>query len=1425
MSDFKFNKCDDYTIILTNRSYVPYGHIANYKVDDINFKQNMNSADEFSFTVYKYMTLEDGTEYEEPLWNKITDFKLIHVVETNTYYEIKVSGTDALATYKTIEATSLCEAELSQYNLYTIEINTEDDIARDDYVQPTIFYRSLDGLEIGSDAYNVAKNSSLLHRILWGSGKAKNYTIKHVDESIANLQRTFSIDGQSIYDFLTGDCAEQFNCLFVFDSTDRSISVYDLYSVCMNDDCSYRLNDKDNPNHLRYRGDFKDVCPKCGSEHIKVYGEDTMVFIDKENLTDEISFSTNANELKNCFHLKAGDDDMTAAVINLNPNGTSYLYYVSDYQKEDMSQNLVDKINSYDKLYTSYTDEYEQLMLDMYTAIDWELYYMDEMMPGAIPPDKRESAGNTEIVTKPVETAEQQIPKLSVNNLNYTAVSSVTSSTSLSTVESAIKNYVKVFVNTFKFKIETIDDSLGSVYQSGGNNCVKWTGKFKVTNFSDKEDVATSSSITLIIYDNYEEFVNQKIKKSIATDDSTGSIYDVLKIDDLGKYKEAIKLYGIVRLQSFIESIKNVEDILIQQGNQAQELYYGKYHNMEIATEKELDARQVQYDTWVDKETKCSTRKSEIQEVLNFENYLGSELYSEFCAYRRDQDYSNDNYISDGLNNTDLFSNAREFIKTAQEELKKTATLQCNISCKVKNLFALDEFKPFWDKFQIGNWITVGYDNEYYRLRVISINGSLSDFSNIDVEFSSVTRISDVTTNIKDVLNQAQSMATNYSYISRQSNNGQKANDTLSDFQKKSINAALYMIKNNDEEGITIDNHGITARAWNDILGDFDPEQLIITHNVLGFTDDNFASLKTALGKILAPDGTYKYGLNAEVVCGTFLLGKYLELENENGSLKFNGDGFVITNGKNTFTVNPNNKDKLLSISSNGSDIFYLDANGKLHIQGEGAGLDISSNQTITGLNNSIDGLSDSLDSEIKNREDADKAITETTTKLDTRITETAKEIKLEASKTYYTKESATSDFANADLNAKNYANSAESNANSATNNKLKDYSTTKQMNAALSLTAEGIKQTVSETYSTKDETNQLSSTISQTAGAIEAEITRAQGAEGALSTRITATESGLSSKVSSGNVVSEINQSAEQITLSGNRLVVDSNNFQLDSDGNVYIVQSLGFKESSYGDNTEIIGLSGRGTPLLQNIRIDLNSVKDQDGDTIGGTADYATNAGHAEEADKSTYAIRSSHADEADQASNATNARYASQADSASTASHASSAARAENSTSNSHTANCFLTDALTIYKVPSGSSRRFKTDISSEINENLDPHKLYDLNIVQFKYKPSFYGLPDGTPMGTVIGIIAEDVADKYPCAAEYDDDTGQVINWMERYLLPPMLALIQEQHKQIESLEQENKELNEKLESYESRLSKLEEQNKLILEKLNSLGISL
>lgn len=309
-----------------------------------------------------------------------------------------------------------------------------------------------------------------------------------------------------------------------------------------------------------------------------------------------------------------------------------------------------------------------------------------------------------------------------------------------------------------------------------------------------------------------------------------------------------------------------------------------------------------------------------------------------------------------------------------------------------------------------------------------------------------------------------------------------------------------------------------------------------------------------------------------------------------------------------------------------------------------------------------------------------------------------------------------------------------------------------------------------------KDLDKQTSSKFEQTAEMIQTEVSNRQDADNAMSSQIQQTASAISTKVSYGEVVSEINQSADQITLRGNRLVVDSNNFQLDENGNVYIVQSLGFRNSSYGENTEIIGLSGRGDPVLENIRIDLNTVTDQDGDPIGGDVDYAANAGYA------------------NTAGSATNATYASYV---------------KNTASSSHTANMYSDSNNKMYYCPKGSSRRFKTDIEPVKNENLDPRRLYDVDVVQFKYKPSFYGLPDGTPMNTVIGFIAEDIEEKYPCATEYDENTGSVNNWLEQYIVPPMLALIQEQHKEIEQLKFDNFSLNGEVGILKQKLGMMEE----------------
>ena len=96
-----------------------------------------------------------------------------------------------------------------------------------------------------------------------------------------------------------------------------------------------------------------------------------------------------------------------------------------------------------------------------------------------------------------------------------------------------------------------------------------------------------------------------------------------------------------------------------------------------------------------------------------------------------------------------------------------------------------------------------------------------------------------------------------------------------------------------------------------------------------------------------------------------------------------------------------------------------------------------------------------------------------TTTEMQSALTVEAGKIETKVSEKYETKETVTQKIANANTAAQNAANQAESNANTATDNKLKEYSTTVQMNSAIEQTAKSIKLGVSETYETKETVTQ----------------------------------------------------------------------------------------------------------------------------------------------------------------------------------------------------------------------------------------------------------------------------------------------------------------------------------------------------------------
>lgn len=892
-----------YSVILSKRSHEHLGQLRN--ISSLVSKINLSSANEISFIVYKYTdkerylnaeTNDEKLRYSEPLWDEITDFKYIFIPELKEYYEIAVECNDEESLYKSVTGTSACECELAQSKIYGLEINSEIDIARTDYTTPTVFYDKLN------------PKSSLLHRVL---SKLPQYSIEYVDTSLMKLQRTFSVDDEDVYSFLTNTVAEEIGCLFIFDSVKRSISVYDLKTVCL--DCGHR-------------GEFSDECPKCKSKNLKFFGKDTTIYIDTENLSSSITSSVDVDKVKNCFKLVAGDAAMTAAVKNCNPNGSSYIYYFSEDQKHEMPDKLVEKIESYDKLVESYAEPYQKVMKDMYEAIDKIIYYTSGMMPER----------------KNDETdAKKEASKLTESAMSPLGLSKLNQYTSLATVNSAMKSYAKVFIKSGYFKAEPNESKFEYEGEDLEGVCYGyWYGNFKITNYSDEEDTAISPTVKIKVTDLYHTFLEQKIDKKLATTtDEEGSIYDVLKLKDLEKFKEALKLYCLNRLKSFYDAIQGAIDIMIEedQANENADLYkelYVPYHDKLVACQDEMDKRNATIDEWEKTLDKTEAEQKRIQGILNFEKYLGEDMYKVFCTYKREDTYQNDNYISDGFENDEIFKRANEFIDAAKEELYKSGEHQRTVSGSLIDFMTMKEFAPLLDNFEIGNFIRIGTDEKIYRLRLVSYQISFDDMSNIDVEFSDVTKIKTGYSDLQSILDKTKSIASSYDAVAHQARSSKKQADVVKNWVQTGLDATLTKIVNNaDNQNITMGDTGLLARRKDDFEDKYDDCQLKLLSTGLYVTDDSWRSVKTAIGKsyFTNPETGKQemmYGVNAETLVGQMILGNQLGIYSSDGSsqMRFDNFGLVL----NALDNGSGHYRRILDIQKDGVSQMYIDSDGNI---------------------------------------------------------------------------------------------------------------------------------------------------------------------------------------------------------------------------------------------------------------------------------------------------------------------------------------------------------------------------------------------------------------------------------------------------------------------------------------------------------------
>lgn len=903
------------TLVLATRSGHKLGCIP---AQHIVLHGSMTNGYELSCTVSKY----DNWEKAE-LWDELEDFKLLWSPEWDVWFEIDVTTSETDETTKNIAAVSVGEAELSQVMLYNIEINTETDIARSDY-KPTTIYNSED------------PSASLLDRIM---EKTPHYSIRHVDASIAKLQRTFSFDSKSLRDALLEICKEVNALLIIHSGTDadgkieRAYSIYDLEEHCP--DCGYRGK--------RESG----VCPECGkTEWSFGYGEDTGIFVSRENLADNITYETEKDSVKNCFRLVAGDDLMTAAVASVNPNGTNYLWYISDKVRKDMSSALRTRLNQYDELYQSAQDNtyslgspaidsYNMLaekygkeqindaekfpgLLDAYyDTIDFKLYLEHDLLPDVEPP---------------VTSASDELRKL-LANISPVSVRSLTTLSS-TTATSYVVQAARTIIDP-RYSVTTKDETLN------GNI---WSGSFIITRYSDEEDTVTSKNVSVTINEDYENYIRRQIDRVLNTSEFEDlDIVALFEKSDAGFISE-IKKYSLAMLKSFYDACQACLNVLVEHNaanestwadiyNDLYTPYYSKFGYLQT----EITVRESEIATIEKAQSEIGAIITSVQESLDFEKFMGEELWLEFAAYRREDTYQNDNYISDGLDNAALVKNAREFVDTAQEEIERSATLQHSISSTLGNLLVMEEFKELTDKFETGNWIRIKVDDKVYILRLIDYEIDFDNPDSLEVEYSDVVSSSGCINDIKSILDSANSMSTSYGSVSRQAKHGDNSNRELNSWVTDGLEVTkVRFMSDAEEQNITWGENGMLFRKWDEVAQAYEPTQLRIINSTIAVTDDNWKTVKTAVGGFDYKDpvsGEIKhgYGINAELLIGKLILGENLGLYNEANSLTFDSNGLNVSNNVNSFTVSPNG-DTLLSLKKGKDNIFWVDKDGGLHL-------------------------------------------------------------------------------------------------------------------------------------------------------------------------------------------------------------------------------------------------------------------------------------------------------------------------------------------------------------------------------------------------------------------------------------------------------------------------------------------------------------
>lgn len=298
-------------------------------------------------------------------------------------------------------------------------------------------------------------------------------------------------------------------------------------------------------------------------------------------------------------------------------------------------------------------------------------------------------------------------------------------------------------------------------------------------------------------------------------------------------------------------------------------------------------------------------------------------LLRELRRYWIEGDYTSDNIsINENTAPEDAIDLENELLQTGEVELAKVCQPKLQFSLQTVNCMNQYEFRQQMEELELGKVIAVERkEGVWYYPALLEMSFDLDGKDTFDLKFANALRLDDWGYTYGDLLSQASSTSRQVSANWQNFTEYSKDKDQIDSLLKDPLSVALRAsFANTTNQEFTVNESGILGKKFADEIrrDSFDPEQIRIQNNTIIFTDDNWETARAAFGKITYSNGqgstVTAYGLIADAVIGTLLIGQTLEIRNPSSSIVLNSTGLTIKNGNTT--------------------VLHADVNGNLTVRG-----------------------------------------------------------------------------------------------------------------------------------------------------------------------------------------------------------------------------------------------------------------------------------------------------------------------------------------------------------------------------------------------------------------------------------------------------------------------------------------------------------